>query len=48
MQFATKQLECAVKKIIKNELKYNKINELDEIAVIKYFGYRRSSVFVIT
>ena len=35
MQITSKYLGCAVTKVIKNELKINKINLLDEIIVIK-------------
>ena len=35
MLITSKYLDCAVTKLIKNELKINKINLLDEIIVIK-------------
>ena len=35
MQITSKYLGCGVTKIIKNKLKYNKINALAKIAVLK-------------
>ena len=35
MQITSKYLDCAVTKLIKNELKINKINSLGEIIVLK-------------
>ena len=49
MQITSKYLGCSVTKIIKNKLKDNKINVLDEVVALKKpFGYRRLSVFLIT
>ena len=49
MQITSKYLGCSVTKIIKNKLKYNKINVLAEVVALKKpFGYRRLSVFLIT
>ena len=35
MQITSKYLGCSVTKIIKNKLKYNKINAIDEIVALK-------------
>lgn len=35
MQSTRKYLDCGITKIIKNELKANKINVLDEVVVLK-------------
>ena len=35
MQITSKYLGCGVTKIIKNKLKYNKINAIDKIVALK-------------